>query len=128
MDNNQSLAEKLIGFSDAARCVSECEVMEVPVFEVRSSDSWTWAGGVGVYYFKNTAEMLYIGRALPGTKFGKRVWSHLQHGDDEWDASIDQNGAILGVIQIPEDMWYLAASLELYLMAVYNPRFNKRRG
>jgi hypothetical protein len=128
MDESQSLSAMLKGFADSARCISGFSAAEYPIPKIRSEDSWPWAGGVGVYYFKNSSGMLYIGRALPGTKLGARVSSHLQPGNDTWDTSISQDDAILGIIRVPDDQWYFAASLELYLMDGLNPPFNKKRG
>ena len=103
---------------------------EHKITEVKVAEDWAWSEGIGVYYFRNASGVLYVGRALPGTRFGNRIWSHLQPGDEEWDAALVEDGsAFLGLIPMPEDQWYLAAALELYLIdSLGIPPFNKKRG
>jgi len=93
---------------------------------VRSDEAWAWAENIGVYYFRTDEEVLYVGRALTG--FGGRISSHLRTGNDEWDAAIGRDDAVLGLLRVPPNRWYMAAALELYLIDALNPRWNIRRG
>lgn len=118
----------LPGFADSAACIGDCRAEEHPVSQVRSAEVWAWSEGVGVYYFRTDEEVLYVGRALPGTKFGARIWNHLRPGNDAWDSAIGGDDVFLGLLGVPPERWYLAAALELYLIEALGPTWNTRRG
>lgn len=116
----------LPAFANSAAFVADCRTQEHPVSQVRSDKAWPWAENIGVYYFRTNEEVLYVGRALTG--IGGRIWSHLRPGNEEWDAAIGRDDAVLGLLPVPPDRWYVAAALELYLIDALSPRWNIRRG
>lgn len=116
-------------FSSQARLLDVRISAEIPLQEVREDPEWEWSEKVGVYYFRNDPSgILYVGRALPGTKFGNRIWSHLRATDEKWVQDIAHESAVLGLIPVPEGSWYLASALELFLIDSLEPRHNAKRG
>ncbi len=123
------LTELVDAFASKVQMLDARHVPETPVKEVRADENWDWSDSVGVYYFRNDPRGgLYVGRALPGTKFGSRIWSHLRAEDAEWQEDITHPSAVLGLIPVKDELWYMASALELYLIDLLQPPHNARRG
>lgn len=82
-----------------------------------------WATFSGVYVFDIDREIVYVGRALPGTGLRARVHNQCNsRGDLSWDAVLDHTNVFDSVIPLPASDWFWAASLEAYLIAQCKPR------
>ncbi len=129
MNISRLMTELLGAFAAKVQLLDARNVSEIPVKQARDDENWDWAGSVGVYYFRNDSRgVLYVGRALPGTKFGSRIWSHLRAEDAEWKEDIQHASAVLGFIPVKDEHWYMASALELYLIDILEPPHNARRG
>ena len=86
-----------------------------------------WEKESGIYYFSEKGSIVYVGRALPSTGLGSRVYDQINaSGDPKWDRIINNHQVIVGIVCISEEMWYMTSSLELYLIDKLNPEFNTR--
>jgi hypothetical protein len=86
-----------------------------------------WEKSAGVYYFVKNNEIVYVGRALQNTGLGTRVYTQINStGDPKWDRVIKNKQVTVGVICLPKDKWYMAASLEIYLIDKLKPEFNRK--
>lgn len=102
---------------------------EFTLEELRKEKSkWNeWENESGIYYFVEEDSIVYVGRALPGTRLGARVKNQIESfGDPKWDRIINNNQVIVGVVSINEEMWFMTSSLELYLIDKLKPRINSR--
>ena len=103
----------------------------------RKGSIWSeWAEKVGIYVFIGKDKIHYIGRALKGTNFGKRIADQITSRDDEgakpWQDIVNSGDTkilLFAFNNSDDDYW--AASLEIFLIdAFWNQvkQFNKRRG
>ncbi|MBN2352619.1 MAG: hypothetical protein JXD23_08645 [Spirochaetales bacterium] len=93
----------------------------------------TWAGKVGVYIFINENGVLYIGRALKSSFFGKRIADNTQKIPNvdlnEWQKEIEDPSTKIILYKFKnEKLDFWAASLEIFLIDHLEPKYNKRRG
>ena len=129
MKADKLISELLMAFSRYAYAASDLGVIEMPVSELEKDGAWKdWPQKVGVYYFRNGNEFLYVGRALLGTRLGARIWSQRREGDEDWKKALADTETRVGLVGFPDDLWFLAPSLEMYLVDILEPRFNKKRG
>lgn len=104
--------------------------MYFPVVELRDRKSahyFDWQHSAGVYWFVTGDEVVYVGRALPGTGLRARVSNQCtSFGDPKWDLVIKDDTSTVGVVPLPAQDWYWAAALEAFLIARCAPRINRR--
>ena len=119
----------LDGFREALRHASVPTPVEISLGDLRKRDAdWSaWEQKSGVYYFVQDGPLVYVGRALSGTGLGSRIHNQItSFGDPAWDAVIKDDHVLVGLICLPEKDWFLASSLEVFLIQRLRPRFNKR--
>jgi len=98
------------------------------VGDLRADTNWPWGYATGLYCFVSGGEVVYVGRAI-GATLGSRLWSHLTSLDDaDWAAvATDDDTQVLTYTFSPTDT-HLVAALELFLIRVLQPRFNRHYG
>ena len=105
--------------------------------DVRGTSDWSsWAEKVGIYVFIGKDKIHYIGRALKGTNFGKRIADQIAPRGDEsakpWQDIVNSGDTKILLVafnNIDDDYW--AASLEIFLIDAFWEQvkeFNKKRG
>lgn len=113
------------------------EISEVSVTPSGHQPHWStygeWASKLGVYLFLDERDFLYVGRALRGTRLGKRVWSYCKldryKEDSNWGKIIRDPGVKIRLYAFDsENFDYWVAALELFLMNALKPIHNGKRG
>jgi excinuclease UvrABC nuclease subunit len=128
MNNDESMTHYLQEFRFKAQQIDFESTFELPIQEVRDDEVWDWSDSMGVYYFRNDElGIFYVGRAL-STKFGNRIWSHLRENDTDWKQELSRQSTTVNLIPVKDEIWYLAAALELFLIERLHPQFNSRLG
>ena len=128
MSNDELMTQYLQDFRLKVRQINFESTSELPIQEVKDDEVWDWSDSMGVYYFRNDElGIFYVGRAL-STKFGKRIWSHLRENDTDWKRELSRPSTTVNLIPVKDEIWYLAAALELFLIDKLNPKLNNRLG
>ena len=124
-------------FHDYARYAQSAPMSEPIMFNVldlqKEDGLWeSWKDKPGIYYFVRETEggvdFKYVGRALPGTLLGARVYANLKPTGKEWDKIINDPKVSVGIVPFDDELWHLLPSLEIDLIDILKPTFNKRMG
>jgi hypothetical protein len=85
-----------------------------------------WSVRPGIYFFEQRETLQYVGRALR-TSLRQRLSNQCgAFGDPKWNAVIEDQTVVIGVVPLHADLWYLAAALEAYLIKECRPPFSRR--
>ena len=119
----------LAKFDQVLRNASCPTPIEDSLGNLRKTDAdWSkWKHHAGVYYFIQHGSVVYVGRALASTGLGTRVYAQINSfGNADWAAVIKDDDVRVGVICFNGEEKCLASALEVFMICVLKPRFNKR--
>jgi hypothetical protein len=82
----------------------------------------------GIYYFSQSDEIVYVGRALPSVGLASRISNQITaYGDPKWDTVIKEPKTEIGYLIFHKKDWYFISALEHFLIEqLGRPKFNKR--
>lgn len=123
MSNINILTDRFI---TSLKSLDKLESFTFTIGELRKDTKWgEWSKRKGVYYFQDDETVVYVGCALKS--LGSRLWVQIKSfGDPDWDKVIKNNDVIICVICFNDDVWYLSSALEIFLIDICKPKFNKR--
>lgn len=130
MTNSTRLSSSFADFTEELSRWRPANAIELTLKELLDGNKpWgEWQNSAGVYYFVETDRIVYVGRALATVGLGTRIHSQIHAtGDARWDRVIKNPEVIIGVIEVPKDLDFMASALELFLIKQFKPEFNKRR-
>jgi len=88
--------------------------------------SVSWRTYPGIYAFESDGRIVYVGRAAKDA-LGTRIWDQVRPRPGEWHEIVTRPDTRIALYAFRMEDWFWVASLELYLLQIEKPEYNKRR-